>query len=148
MSCQKMIVPMPLAFPSAPCKCWPSLLDVTCWVRLYSCVLVGVVAQSLKPVKRLATANSVGSCCVRLHVALTNAAQGFLLWKRKQSKEKLIKIHLLVWVPIYAGWQVLDHIRESGFRNRKFLLVEPEYPSRNWIWKPTSDWNPDWKSNT
>ena len=64
----------------------PTLLDVTCCVRLHTpsvaccCVLLWVVAQSLKPVKRLATckrtqqfptlrANNVGSCCVRLHVA-------------------------------------------------------------------------------
>ena len=45
------------------------------------CVLLGVVAQSLKPIKFLATckhtqqlptswANNVGSCCVRFHVLL------------------------------------------------------------------------------
>ena len=39
----------------------PTLLDVTCSVRFHNgpvaccCVLLGVVAQSLKPVKRLAT---------------------------------------------------------------------------------------------
>ena len=33
-------------------------------------MLLGTVAQSLKPVKLLATANNVGSCCVRLHIAL------------------------------------------------------------------------------
>ena len=54
----------PLAHPAACC-----------------CVLLGVVAQSLKPIKLLATckqtqqlptswANNVGSCCVRFHVLL------------------------------------------------------------------------------
>ena len=57
----------------------PTLLDVTCCVGLHT--LLRVVAQSLKPVKRLApckrtqhcwptTPNIVGSYCARLHVAL------------------------------------------------------------------------------
>ena len=33
----------------------PTLFDVTCWIRLHRCVLLGVDAQSLKPVKLLAT---------------------------------------------------------------------------------------------
>ena len=63
-----------------------TLLDVTCCVRLYThpvacfCVLLGVVGQSLKPFKLLATckrtqqiptllAKNVGSRCVLLQVA-------------------------------------------------------------------------------
>ena len=51
-----------------------TMLDVTCCVCLHtllhvvSCcyVLLGIVAQSLKPLK---LANNVGGCCFRLHVA-------------------------------------------------------------------------------
>ena len=60
----------------------PTLLDVTCCVRLYTCcMLLRVVAQSLKLVKLLAThkltqqlqtmLGVVGQqCCIRLHTAL------------------------------------------------------------------------------
>ena len=41
----------------------------SCWFKS-CCVLLGVVAQSLKPVQLCAKgANNVGSCYVRLHVA-------------------------------------------------------------------------------
>ena len=63
----------------------PTLLDVTCCVRLYtltSCwMLLRVVAQSLKPVKLLATHRRTQQlptmlgvvcqqCCIRLHTTL------------------------------------------------------------------------------
>ena len=61
----------------------PTLLDVTCCVRLHTllhivaccCVLLGVVVRSLNPVKRWLHANGCNnsqhwSCCVRLQVAL------------------------------------------------------------------------------
>ena len=77
----------------APCKrkqqYWPTTSNIVgCYMLCpfahpvaCCCVLLGVVAQSLKPVKLLATcnrtqqlrtllANNVGSCCVRLHAAL------------------------------------------------------------------------------
>ena len=148
MSCQKMIIPMPLAFPSAPCKCWPSFLDVTCWGPFVLLRVVGSCWAKFETGQTFSHGQQCWELLRPLARTFNKRPARFFLWKRKQSKEKLIKIHLLVWEPIYAGWQVLDYIRESGFRNRKFLLVEPEYPSRNWIWKPTSDWNPDWKSNT
>ena len=76
----------------APCKrkqqCWPTTSNIVgCYMlRPFAhpvaccCVLLGVVAQSLKPVKLLAAskrtqqlptllANNVGSCCVCLHAA-------------------------------------------------------------------------------
>ena len=51
-----------------------TMLDVTCCVRLHTLlhvvaccyVLLGIVAQSLEPLK---LANNVGGCCFRLHVA-------------------------------------------------------------------------------
>ena len=67
----------------------PTLFDVTCCLRLQT--PLHVVAQSLKPVKRLTpckrtqhslrptTANKVGRCCVRLHVAL-HVNRFFFLW--------------------------------------------------------------------
>ena len=69
-----------LGFTKAPCKkrtqqCWISHVASVC-----TSTVLHVVAQSLKPVKRLSTckrtqqlatcwANNVGSLCVRLHVA-------------------------------------------------------------------------------
>ena len=51
-----------------------TMLDVTCFVCLHTLlhvvaccyVLLGIVAQSLEPLK---LANNVGGCCFRLHVA-------------------------------------------------------------------------------
>ena len=79
------------ARPKAPSKqtqhCWPATPNIIgCCKRVASvytlgpvpccCVLLGVVAQSLKLVKLLATCkqtqqltNNVGICCVRLHIA-------------------------------------------------------------------------------
>ena len=59
----------------SPVQQLSTLLDVTCCVRLHTllfvaccCVLLGVVAKSLKPVKRLATTtpNTVGPTMLRL----------------------------------------------------------------------------------
>ena len=61
--------------------CWPTTPNIVGCYMLRPfvhpvpccCALLGVVAQSLKPVKLLATSKrtqQVGSCCVRLQVAL------------------------------------------------------------------------------
>ena len=61
--------------------CWLLYVASVCTPVACCCVLLGVVAQSLKPIRLLATckrtqqlptllANNVGSCCVRLHAAL------------------------------------------------------------------------------
>ena len=60
----------PLAL--SPVQTDATMLDVTCCVRLHTLlhvvacyVLLGIVAQSLEPLKLA----NVGGCCFRLHVA-------------------------------------------------------------------------------
>ena len=62
-------------------------------------MLLGIVAQSLKPVKLLATASNVGSCCFRLHIALRT------LW--------FLKIfYYTVDILTYVAWKISGLPRE------------------------------------
>ena len=70
----------------------PTLMDATCCVRLdipcSCCVVPGVVAQSLKPIKCLAMSKHLQHCCpttlniVRLYVAL-DFLDAYIIWPRQ-----------------------------------------------------------------
>ena len=104
----------------------PTLMDATCCVRLdiscSCCVVPGVVAQSLKPIKCLAMSKHLQHCCpttlniVRLYVAL-DSLDAYIIWPRQITRQTVV------------------FIKKGRFSSRLVLFCGASYQSNNHLLK-------------